>query len=409
MKRNFAYTAVSVGSRLLVGLLLFLLLARLWGPELFGTFAFVFSVCALLTLLVDFGFALYLLREVSAAPEQAAWLVAASLRAKLALCGLLVLVAVVVALTLGPSLLPPLLFAVLLAATLAMSFADFFIAPLRALGRYDLETGVVTVSNGLMFLFAGGVAWLGGGLLAVAGAMVVSRLLFALAAWVTLRRLVPSVPWRTGGDGVRHMLRRIWPYGLDGMLTTAWSQIDVVAVRLLFGVQAAGLYAAGQKIVLGVSALAPIVGNVMIPRLSRQSATRAPGFWRTAAKTGLLMAVIGLFFAWPLIVLPERLALTLFGEAYAPLAALLPWFGGVLVIRYLGASFGLTLTAAGLQRRRLACQGVALLVFLALLVPVGWLPDDARAVVIALLISYGLLTALYAQQLWRHRLRTELG
>lgn len=405
MKRNFLFTAISVGSRLLVGLLLFLLLARLWGPELFGTFAFVFSVCALLTLVADFGLAVFLLREVAAAPDQARALVAGSLRAKLAMCCVLVLAALATATVMGPATLPPGLFSVLLVTTLLMSFADFLVAPLRALGRYDLETVVVTSANALMFLVAGSVAWAGGGLLAVALAMGLSRALFVVGAWGMLRRILPAVPWRTGGDALRPMLRRIWPFGVDGMLTTAWSQIDVIAVRMFFGVQAAGLYAAGQKIVLGVSALAPIVGNVMIPRLSRQSATRARGFWRTAAKTGLLMAAIGVLFAWPLIALPQSLTLLLFGEAYTGLAELLPWFGAVLMMRYVGASFGLTLTAAGLQRRRLACQIVAVIVFVLLLAPLGWLPDDARAVVIALLLSYAVLTALYAYQLWTHWLR----
>lgn len=406
MRRNFLFTAISVGSRLLVGLFLFLLLARLWGPELFGTFAFVFSVCALLTLLVDFGFATFLLREVAAAPERAGDLLAAGMRAKLALCLLSLAAALAVALLLGPGTLPPALFAMLLTATVLMSFADFFIAPLRALGRYDLETGVVTVANSLQFLLAGGVAWAGGGVLAVATAMVVSRALFLAGAGAMLRRVLPAVAWRSaGGHTVRQTLRRVWPFGVDGMLTTAWSQLDVVAVRFFFGVQAVGLYTAGQKIVLGVSALAPIVGNVMIPRLARQSTTRAPGFWRTAGKTGLLMTAIGFAFAWPLMLLPQHLALVLFGESFAPLAPLLPWFGGVLVLRYVGASFGLTLTAAGLQRRRLACQVLAMITFLGLLVPVGLRSGGARDVVAALLLSYAVLTALYAHELWRHRLR----
>lgn len=366
MKRNFLFTAISVGSRLLVGLLLFLLLARLWGPELFGTFAFVFSVCALLTLLVDFGFAVFLLREVAAAPEQAGPLVAASLRAKLALCAVLLLAAIAVAALLGPKLLPPGLFLVLLLATVLMSFADFFIAPLRALGRYDLETGVVTVSNTLLFLLAGGVAWAGGGVMAVAGAMVAARCLFALAAWATLRRVLPAAPWRAGGVAVRPLLQRIWPYGLDGMLTTAWSQLDVVAVRLFFGVQAAGLYAAGQKVVLGVSALAPIVGNVMIPRLSRQCALRHLGFWRTSAKTGGLMTVIGVSLAAPLFLFPIQVTSLLFGTSYFELSTMLPWFGVLIFVRYLGAGFGVVLTSAGLQRKRMIGQVCGLAVFCAL-------------------------------------------
>lgn len=403
MKKNFLYTAISVGSRLLVGLLLFLLLARLWGPQDFGTFAFVFSICALLMLVVDFGFALFLMREVAAHPDQAVNLLSQSLRAKLALCLPLAMLSLLAWAILGSGTLPPSLFAALLTAALLMSFVDFFAAPLRALGRYDLETVLVTAGNTVQFLLAGGVAWAGGGVLLVALAMVASRAVFLAAAWQMLRRVVPGLRWRGGGGAVRSTLRRVWPYGVDGMLTTAWSQLDVVAVRLLLGVQAAGLYTAGQKIVQGVSALAPVVGNVMIPRLSRQAAQRDPGFWRTASKTGLLMAGTGLFFAWPLLVWPEAIVHALFGPAYAPLAPLMPWFGLLLVVRYVGASFGLTLTAAGQQHRRLRCQLLGLVCFAVMMAAGTVLAVDLTYIVLAMLGSFVVLTLGYAHQLRAHR------
>ena len=149
MKRNFLYTAVSVGSRLLVGLLLFLLLARLWGPAQFGLFSFVFSFSALLVLLVDFGFAVYLLREVAAKPDQAHRLIAEAFRAKLLLMGIAVALLVAGAVLIGPTALPPTLLAPLFLAALAMSFSDFFVSPLRALGRFDLEAALVTLANTL--------------------------------------------------------------------------------------------------------------------------------------------------------------------------------------------------------------------------------------------------------------------
>lgn len=409
MKRDFVYTAISVGSRLLVGLLLFLLLARLWGPQTFGTFAFVFSVCALLMLVVDFGFSLYLMREVAATPARAGALLAQSLRAKLVLCLPLLVLAGVAWLAVGSATLPPALFSALLISALLMSFVDFLAAPLRALGRYDLETGLVTAGNAVQFLLAGGVAWAGGNVLPVALAMILSRAIFMVVAWQLLRHVLPGVPWRAGGEGVRSTLRSVWPYGVDGMLTTAWSQLDIVAVRLMLGVQAAGLYTAGQKIVQGVSSLAPVVGNVMIPRLSHQAAHAQAAFWRTAIKTGVVMALIGFLFAAPLLLAPQAIVMHLFGPAYAGLADVLPWFGLLLLVRYVGASFGLTLTAAGLQRRRVRCQLLGLLTLLVLLGFALGRPVGMNYVVGAMVASFVVLTLGYAHELRAHHRRAEFA
>ena len=361
MKRNFLYTAVSVGSRLLVGLLLFLLLARLWGPAQFGLFSFVFSVSALLVLLVDFGFAVYLLREVAAKPDEAARLIAEAFRAKLLLMGVAITLLIAAGVAIGPAALPPALVAPLFLAALAMSFSDFFVAPLRALGRFDLEAGLVTLANALQFVLAGAVAWQGGSPMQVAWAMVASRCVYLALSWRAARKVVPQLRLRDPvASGPLPTLRRAWPYGVDGMLSTAWNQLDVVAVRVLFGTQAVGLYSAGQKIVLGVAALAPVVGNVMIPRLARASAQLDLRFWRMAAKTSALLFTVGAAFAVPLFFWPDVVAGRVFGPQYAELLTLLPLFGVVLIIRFSGAAAGVLITAVGYQAKRVSAQVVAL-------------------------------------------------
>ncbi|WP_158288829.1 oligosaccharide flippase family protein [Rubrivivax albus] len=404
MKRNFLYTAVSVGSRLLVGLLLFLLLARLWGPAQFGLFSFVFSVSALLVLLVDFGFAVYLLREVAATPADAARLIAEAFRAKLLLMAVAIALLVVAGAAIGASTLPPDLVVPLFLAALAMSFSDFFVAPLRALDRFDLEARLVTMANALQFVLAGLVAWQGGSPMQVAWAMVVSRCVYLALAWRAARKVVPLLRLRDPvAIGPLPTLRRAWPYGVDGILVTAWNQLDVVAVRVLFGTQAVGLYSAGQKVVLGVGALAPVVGNVMIPRLSRLAAVGDRTFWKTAAKTGALMGFIGAAFGLPLMLFAQPLADLMFGQSFQGLAGLLPLFGGVLLLRYVAASAGVVITAVGFQSRRVVVQLVGLGTVACLLPVLAAQQGQLSDFVAVFMFGQGAMTLGYFWWLWRYR------
>jgi O-antigen/teichoic acid export membrane protein len=162
MKRHFAYSLVSLGSRLLVGLVLFVILARLWGPGKFGLFTFVFSFTTLLVLLVDFGFHLYLLREVARSPSQAAVLIADSFCAKLVLVAGTVAIGLCLFAAIGPKALPPSVVFPLFLTALTLSFSELFVAPLRALGHFDQEAIVVVLANVVQFVLVGVTAWIGG-------------------------------------------------------------------------------------------------------------------------------------------------------------------------------------------------------------------------------------------------------
>jgi O-antigen/teichoic acid export membrane protein len=400
MTRNFALTATSVGSRLLVSTLLFLLLARIWGPEDFGTFSFVFSVSALLMLTVDFGFGTFLLREIAADSAKAPELIGQGLRVKFLLTAVMSAAAAALVVALGSHALPLTLYFLLLLAALLLSFAEYFIASLRAFGRYDLEALLATTGNAAQFLLAGSTAWLGGTPVAVAGAMVVSRIVYLVASWRTLARTVPLLRTRQVPGNVRSTLQQLWPYGVDGALTSVWSFIDVITVRLLFGTQAVGLYAAGQKIVQGVGALAPVVGNVMIPQLARKAHIRAPDTWRVAALTGSLMVGIGFIFAIPLVAFPGWVTSVLFGSEFSRLADWLPWFGAILLVRYAAAGVGVILSAIGLQTKRLVGQVLAILVY-ALCTSVvainGWGVEAALAALFIAMAVMGMTYTLYLQ------------
>jgi len=401
MRKYFIYTAISVASRLLVNALLFVVLARSWGPEGLGVFAFVLSTCALVMLIADFGFPTFLLREVAADASRASELIGQGLRLKACLTLAMVFVSIVVAVGLGQHALPVALFCPLLIATLLLSFAEYFAAPLRAIGRYDLEALLASTGNAAQFVLAGGIAWSGGTPVEVAWSILFARLLYAVASIRVLKSSVPGLNFRAVTGSIGETWQQLWPYGIDGALTSVWSYIDVLAIRLLFGVHAVGLYAAGQKIVQGVVGLAPVVGNVMIPRLAHETRSRGHYTWRTGALTAALMFGIGLVFAFPLIAFPGTITTSIFGPGYSQLSHWLPWFGAILLVRYLGAGFGTVLSAIGLQRRRMVGQIAAIAVYIVSMAVVAWNGMGIDMALCALLIAMSVMDCVYLLYLRR--------
>jgi O-antigen/teichoic acid export membrane protein len=344
--------------------MLFVLLARFWGPSDLGLFSFVFGVSMLLILIVDFGFASYLLREIGAEPSCLARIFRAGLRAKIALILPFGMISTFVIWIYGSSM-PWQLSLPMLMSALLLSFSEYCIAPLRALGRYDLETAVLTASNLINFVVAATFAWLGGTPVDVAWVSVLSRVqYFVTAAWV-LHRVAPEIKrYQNAPASTLQTLGRVLPYGGDGLLSACWNQLDVVVVGTIFGTHTLGIYAAGQKIVQGLYTLAQVVGNVMIPRLARLAHTRSQEIIHSAPKAIRALSVVGFVLAVPLWLVPGLVSNTLFGGRFSELAGLLPLFAIILILRYISGGSGVVMTAIGKQKSRVKFQALGIATFL---------------------------------------------
>jgi len=409
LSKDFFYTGVSIGSRLLAGMLLFVVLARVLGPSSFGTFAFSFALATFLALIVDFGFPTYLMREISAEPDRAARLVNEAYGTKLVLVIVFVSIGAASAWYIDDGaawrVMAPLMLAVVL-----LSFADFFIAPLRALGHYAKEAMIVASCNTLHFVVCTATALSNGGVELIAWSFVLTRAGYLMAAFIGLRRIVPSLALCLPNLAVlRKMFLRIRAYAADTALMTTYAQVDVLAVKFLFGTSGVGLYVAGQKLAQGAAMLAPVIGNVAIPAMTRATKL-GPAVWgEKASKTFLITSLIGLLLGLPFVFLASELVGVLYGESFKQLEALLPYFGLLIFLRYVAASSGILLTSIGRQLTRVRGQCIALLVFVGIVALAPYFDAPIEIVPIAHCAAFAVLGMLYWLSLKNSKWPIRLG
>ena len=93
---TLALSMLSHGMRFLANAVLLMLLARLWTPEIFGTFAFANAVAAILGLVCGWGFSQQVMRGAAAEPARAGGTVGAAVLAQATLAPVLVLLALAV-------------------------------------------------------------------------------------------------------------------------------------------------------------------------------------------------------------------------------------------------------------------------------------------------------------------------
>jgi O-antigen/teichoic acid export membrane protein len=352
--------------RLLTGTVVFIILARAWGPERFGVFMYAFTLTSLASLVADYGFSAQLMREVARAPAQLGHAFASVMSAKLMILALVLAAAVLASVWRGASAGETAILWVLLVGGLIGSFAESYIAVFRGLNRYHEETVIMVWVN---LLHVGAIClllWLGSGVLGVAWGILGSRVLFLAMSWRTFRRMQPQLPGFQVGSAAEgwHYIKVGFPFAAESGFTNFQSQADTLIVNYFLGPVAVGVYQAGLRLMQGANSFAQVLSNVymtaMAGKLDDAGAMKLFG-----NRLFYQMLLIGALCFLVFTIGAEPITRLLYGAKYAALVELMPWFGLVLLARYVAASHGVILSAIGMQSFRVAAIGGALAVLFA--------------------------------------------
>lgn len=353
--------ALSTALRLLTGVVVFIVMARTWGPEKFGSFMYAFTVTSLIGLVVDYGFGQQLMREIGHNRNNTRESMAGVLAAKLMLTGGVAVLCAIAFMTPWVQFQSAGLFWILLATCVLASFAETYSCVFRGLGQYHEETIIAAWVNFLHFGVVLALLWMGFGVIAIALVFLASRLLFLLMSWRTYERIAPSnheaeMAWLAKG---LNNLRGGLPFAAEAGFTNFQSQADTLIVHYFLGPVAVGVHQAGLRLMQGANTFAQVLSNVYLPPMAKQRGD-ASGLKHLANKLFLQMLMLGVaslaVFGFGASVITH----TLYGEKFQQLTALMPWFGVLLLLRYIAASHGVTLSAVGLQSTRVAAISTAL-------------------------------------------------
>lgn len=367
--RMLERTTWLVGGRVasdLLALAFYVALARTFGQEGIGDYAFAFAIAAFFGLGVELGLPPLLTREIARRPE-----------------GIHDYFGTVTALQLGLTLLlgvallgfctlsgysPPLTALVLLAFadTALRGTGRSYIAYLEAVEAMD-RSALTEVFSRLATVAAGYALLLAGAPLAiimlahVLGAAVYLGLAYR---WLVERFGSP----RPGFD--HRLLGRTVLAALPFMGTVAlyelYAKIDVVMLHRWIDSAEAGVYAVAVRLVTAPIALSFLVGAAMYPTLSRETAeerdVRVALFLGTLRWLGVLAVAGGIVLAS----IGDRLVVLLFGDAFAESGRIARWMSIIFVVQFMGMPYWRLLYARNRERAVLGLQAASLLLNVAL-------------------------------------------
>jgi O-antigen/teichoic acid export membrane protein len=364
MVRNALVKAAVQATRLL-SLAFVVLAARVLGPEGFGKFTFAYTLAAMLGAALDLGMHSILVRSIARARADTAayWAAAVTLKLVLLVPAGILFAALPMA-TGRPADTTAAVWLLGTAITL-QAFTELAVAVFTGFERLEAELGVRIVEK--LVLLAVGVTGLalGGRLLAVTGAFVVSGALsLALGAALVNRRFARLV-WRWDPAGARGLARALGPVAVAFLLAYTTTRLVPLLVALLAGDLAAGYFGAAVRVLDVVMVVPVIVVAAVYPVLARLEGDRAE-FRRVVVRAVEWLLVVGGVVALAFAHGADWLTAVVYGPRYAPAAPALAVLGVAGALGFLSHFLGVVLLALDRPRRLVAVAAISLAASIAL-------------------------------------------
>lgn len=358
--KNTIAQIIAMASTIVSKLLITIVIARLFGPEKVGDFAFVTTFILLFTFLSSAGVPWALVRETAIHRDKAHRYASNGL-ALVSLTGLIsvpLMVGIVTLLGYPPSI--RLAVALTGSAMILDGLGQMLNGVFSGFERMDLGALIFVVQE-VVFLIVGVIVlalrlpflWL-------FAVYVPSRLSGFLSGLLVYRKfferpLRPRFEWQF----IKELLRTSLPYAINVALGPIYLRIDVVMLSFYQGSTAAGLYEAATTIFYRLNVFARTFNNALLPLMAREFETEADRirkYVHTAVKCQLALGV-------PLTVLCVTLADRLMGLIYGPdfeaSVIVFRLLTTIVCLQFIDHTLATALTAIGLQARRSAAVALA--------------------------------------------------
>jgi O-antigen/teichoic acid export membrane protein len=354
IQRNTFFSFISNGTRILANAVLFVLVAKFYGPVLFGQFTMAHTLAIIFTLIADFGFDILLTTEIARSREKIENIVPRmfcvklilSLTALLLMCGY----GVIQDMSDGARIL-----------VLIFSLYLFFSALLGSLfalfkGHDELhhESQITFIMNltllGVLVLFGS----LHVRLEYVALAFVGSRILGLMLALIKSSRFVPRIKPIWDFLWFKTIWKEVSVFGIFFIFGNLYFLLDTILISIWKGDHEVGIYQSVFRIIAMMLIISDITVGAILPSLSRLYEIDKKGWSKLGSVVSKALFHIGLLIGFFLITQAEQIVSLIYGtDYYEPAIPIMRIFGLIVIIRYGVEIPALMLTTAKKQHTRM--------------------------------------------------------
>lgn len=395
VERRILLNTVVLGSGELVGQLanfgFVVLLARRFGVEIFGWYAFAMALGAVLSPLVSLGGITFLTRELARHPDRAGPLIAAMRPVQLTSGFLVWLVMALVALVIDIPAREALVVVIVGTYHVLQRAAALFLAPSMARQQMSLPA-VVGGGHRVIFAALAAIAiFLGFDAPAVLVAMPVAALSSLVVAWLYGRRGSQAPAGSMEAVSRSALIRASLPFLGTALLAVIYNRGGILLLTALRGEVATGLFSVADRLLVPIWMITGTFVSAVFPALARLAEDR-DRMREIGQRSTRLLLLVTIPLATLLAVFAPDVTTIVFGPALRSAAPVLATLAPLAVARSMSNLWMWHCVAVGDERAATLAKSRAVIGFF-VLATAGILIAGAMGLAIAILSAELLLAA----------------
>lgn len=269
LKKNSVFYFISSLSRLVANSLVFIIIARIFGAEDFGSFSTAHTLSTLFLLLADFGFDVLITTEIARNRSNVESIVGKYFPIKFVFTfGAAILLAftnIILPISdKSKTLVLIFTFYMVFTSLLNLLFAFF-----RGIEKFKYEAIISMVSNFSLLIMISVLAYIQLELSLIAASMVLVKLISLVAAYWIYKRNLISVTYNFNFFKLKTEFRKVMIFGFHLLFGTLYFQIDSILILSIRGEFEAGLYQAVFKLMVIALIIPDVLIGALIPTLTR--------------------------------------------------------------------------------------------------------------------------------------------
>ena len=267
--KNSIFLTISTFSRLITNALIFIVIARYYGPETFGSFATAYTLSMVFLLLGDFGFDLLITTEIARNRDKSVEIIKRFFPVKVLFTSLALILLISTSLILPSSVSTRVLVLILSLNMVFTTLTNFFYAVFKGIERFQYEAKITFFINVLLLIGAFLFAKFRFQIFVIAVIMVVVRLIGMIMAFKKANKVLDLSHIKFSFTNVKNEIKQVSYFGLEMLFAAIYFQIDTVLLNSIKGEAISGLYQAAIRLLVIILIIPDIIVSAIFPTITR--------------------------------------------------------------------------------------------------------------------------------------------
>lgn len=370
IRKNLILSFFSATAKIIGGIGLVSILARVFSLSDFGDFTYALTVGTVFGLIVDYGFNIKVVKDVSFNQKNVNSIVSITLMSKLLLFVFTVLIFFIADILLKNTKEMIIAELFLFFSLVVFSLTNTLLSVFKGRKEYMKDLKIVALDNLATFLIVSTVAWTTKSIQITTVSFFLSKLIGLLYSFYIYSKTnkIQLPPFKY----VLKDLRQALPYAVHYWVGNLYLNIDTIIMKPIISSENLAIYQSGIRIIIGLGILLTVINSVYLPLLNESLHKNKTLFKTNILKLNVSVIRLSIITIAGMLIFSKTIILILYGNKFLELQEVF-WIISLIVgMRIIGASYGILLTISDKQALRAIAGAISIaliIIFDLILIP----------------------------------------